>query len=261
MACPRLILTVAVLGLGVLHAQDTPPKDEIFWVDINPKDANQPRFKTYLHQPPKGVNAQCTILITAAQWRQDILVATNSAAHFDNCAFHESVAYIKQFLDEAEAQIKAGKPEEAVATIGRALHGIQDFYAHSNYVEMMATQFPSSFATVPTLKVWTGEGQAELEKLMTAGLISGRYPDQPQLCSAAVPEHKEIAKDSRSFNAEARKVVAGWENRTYYNAALELSQRATNDFLLDVLQRWPSLQTKCGTTLGYLSIVDRRKAQ
>jgi len=164
-------------------------------------------------------------------------------------------------LDEVEAEIKGGKSDEAVATLGRALHGIQDFYAHSNYVEMMATRFPSSFATVPTLKVWTGEGQAELDKLMTAGLISGRYPDHPQLCPVPVPEHKDIAKDSRSFNAEARKLVAGWENRTYYNAALELSQRATNDFLLYVLQRWPSLQAKCGTTLGYLSIVDRRKPQ
>jgi len=114
MACVRLILTVAVLIAGTLHAQDTPPKDEIFWVDINPKDANQPRFKTYLHQPPKGVNAQCTLLITAAQWRQDLLVATDSAAHFDNCAFHESVAYIQRFLDEVEAEIKGGKSDEAV---------------------------------------------------------------------------------------------------------------------------------------------------
>ena len=53
-----------------------------------------------------------TLLITTAQWRQDLLVDADSAAHFDNCAFHESLAYIQRFLDEAEAQIKAGKPEE-----------------------------------------------------------------------------------------------------------------------------------------------------
>lgn len=256
-----LLFYIAVLMSGTVRGQDSPPKDEIFWVDINPKDADQPRFKTYLHQPPQGVNAQCTLLITAAQWRQDLLVATDSAAHFDNCAFDESVTYIGRFLAEADAQIKAGKLAEAVTTIGRALHGIQDFYAHSNYVEMMAARLPDAFQKVQTLQVWTTDGQAELNTLMGAGLISGRFPDHPQLCLPTAPEHKDIAKDSRSFNAEASKVVAGWDNRTYYRAAQELSQRATNEFLLYVLQRWPSLQTKCGTTLGYLSIVDRRKPQ
>ena len=76
MARAFLLFYVAAVIAANVNGRDNPPKDEVFWVDINPKNADQPRFKTYLHEPPKGVNAQCTLLITAAQWRQDLLVAS-----------------------------------------------------------------------------------------------------------------------------------------------------------------------------------------
>ena len=66
--------------------------------------------------------------------------------------FQDSVGYIQRFLADANARMIAGKLDEAVTSIGRALHGIQDFYAHSNYFELMATHFQNSFQAVPTLR-------------------------------------------------------------------------------------------------------------
>jgi hypothetical protein len=59
--------------------------------------------------------------------------------HFDSCAFGESVAQINAFYRDALANLVPGPsfdPWSATDDFGRAQHPIQDFYAHSNWVEL-----------------------------------------------------------------------------------------------------------------------------
>ena len=148
-------------------------------------------------------------------WGQDLVYSNDATAHFDNCTFEESIAYVEKLLNDADGQVKAGKPNDAVTSIGRALHGIQDFYSHSNYVELMAHRHPTDFKAVKIVAVWTVDGQKSIEPLIKEGLVSGRFPDSPRRCGLTAPNHKDLAKDSRTFNAAARKIVPGWANRTY----------------------------------------------
>jgi hypothetical protein len=64
-------------------------------------------------------------------------------AHFDrdptktsDQCFRESVKHVQDKKAEAIALIKACNNESALKAIGEALHAIQDFYAHSNYVDL-----------------------------------------------------------------------------------------------------------------------------
>ena len=100
----------------------------------------QPKFSLPNHfqliKALKGTKRRCTVELIAAQWRQDLLHQGDSFAHFDNCAFDPGVAFVQEQL----AQAKTSADHDAfgaMADLGRALHAIEDFYAHSNYVESM----------------------------------------------------------------------------------------------------------------------------
>jgi hypothetical protein len=58
--------------------------------------------------------------------------------HFDSERFGEASAHLTQLKDQVIAAITAASPdgERARAALGTALHTVQDFYAHSNWVDI-----------------------------------------------------------------------------------------------------------------------------
>lgn len=62
--------------------------------------------------------------------------------HFDNNALEESYAYIEEQRALVYASLRNGAPPAARAAFGRLIHTAQDFYAHSNYVDLWLAQFP-----------------------------------------------------------------------------------------------------------------------
>ena len=91
------------------------------------------------------------VLSRAAVW-QDVRHAASSAAHFDNCAFDDGLAYIAALEREAGDLLRAAtarrtasggmgeaalrQAHAAVFLLGQALHAVQDFYSHSNFLEL-----------------------------------------------------------------------------------------------------------------------------
>ncbi len=59
--------------------------------------------------------------------------------HFDDNRFAESYAYMDRQRQEIAAALSAGKAQVAWRAFGRLLHTAQDFYAHSNYVQLWLT--------------------------------------------------------------------------------------------------------------------------
>lgn len=73
--------------------------------------------------------------VTAANLGQDGLgtLLGHDYIHFDACKFKESLAYI----DDQHGLIANNQnPHQMRAAFGRLTHGAQDFYAHSNYVDL-----------------------------------------------------------------------------------------------------------------------------
>jgi hypothetical protein len=239
------------------------PVQQLTWAEFDAADEHP--FKTWLHpDAPESVATSCAWQLSAAQWTQDIVAADHSEAHFDNCAFDAAVDFINDRLRAADAAVKARLFADAMYDLGQALHAIQDFYAHSNYIELMAQAHPHDVASAKTIAFWQKDGVKLLRDLRSTGLVSGRVSysiASGKRCSASGPTHEDIAKDSASFSAHAKTVIPGWGNRTYFVAALDAATAATQDFLRYSFTRWPDLGRACGKPVGYLTVVERRPLQ
>lgn len=67
--------------------------------------------------------------------------------HADDCAFTETAAQVNSFQTRAVARLTPGSgldPWSASDQFGRSLHPVQDFYSHSNWVEL---GFPAARTT------------------------------------------------------------------------------------------------------------------
>jgi hypothetical protein len=218
-------------------------------------------FETSIHTSiirEGSLPSQCVELLARAQWRQDVVLSTWAPAHFDNCRFDDSAQYIAALLGEAEAAVAHGDRDAMMVGLGRALHAVQDFYAHTNYVELMAKEVPS-FADVPVVDVWHPGAQDRLRALAAKGLVSGEVWWEPgSACASPSRTHAELNKDSPK-STEGVKLTAPWD-MTGFRAAHELALRATHEYLHEFLSRpaWKALLGDCAGTLAFGSESDRR---
>ena len=232
--------------------------------------ADQP-FGFTAHKEANAMKAMpkvCFNQLNRAIYWQDTYHQFQSKAHFDNCDFKGALDYIQKLYDEAQnLALRAKKENEevknetiklAMFSLGQALHAIQDFYAHSNYVELMEKRY-EEFDDVPSLKFWTEDGRKTLEKLAEAKeLHTGRvWWGFPKLCEDSVPSHEELAKDSES--TESGEIsIEKWEDLSRFQAAQQLSNEASLEFIKDSFKKMPILGEVCGTNAIYTVFVDRR---
>ena len=78
-------------------------------------------------------------------------------AHFDAEKFNESNERVIQFTQKTYDQLKAKDYGSARATAGQILHTIQDFYSHSNWVEMGRTYLNLDIGTTNFSKLETAQ--------------------------------------------------------------------------------------------------------
>lgn len=135
-----------------------------------------------------------------------------SALHFDNCAFPPGVERIEDLWQ----LIRAGEVVDRYVTFGTMIHTVQDFYAHSNWVELHQDQDP-----VPT---W----DLHLSTLPPA-IVSGVFAlDFPKLCGPGAPSHAQLNKDSPDSEEGAKVVTSGPnQGRTLFDLAFAGALAAT----------------------------------
>jgi len=73
----------------------------------------------------------------------------NGAHHFDNCMIEQGISYInaqqnRVVLFAKDAPTDNDAKRKALEAFGELLHTAQDFYAHTNYVELFLANNPSS---------------------------------------------------------------------------------------------------------------------
>ena len=69
--------------------------------------------------------------------------------HFDNNSFEKSYAYIEEQRLLAISELQSNDPASAWSAFGRLTHTAQDFYAHSNYIELWVARLPSGTVPAP----------------------------------------------------------------------------------------------------------------
>jgi len=158
------------------------------------------------------LNSENLVIVIAANDAQDVLQA-DSKRHFDNCCFEEGVEYIKEEWKNVELETNF---ELALAAFGRLLHTVQDFYAHSNWMEIHLY-----FDPIP---VW----DLDLNNL-PSGIVSGTWLfGFPKKCSEGALKHSELNKDELS-SEEGEKIVSTGPlaGETLFSLAHEVAIRAT----------------------------------
>lgn len=234
-------------------------------------------FDPSIHGAMTPQGAICSNELNAAIYRQDVLHAFEAKAHFDNCAFDASTEYVDSLIAEARDSIDhiqgagtdgdvPGEVREAMLSFGQALHAIQDFYAHSNYVELMQARVPaiSDEAAIPIVEFWKPAGRQQLRNLAVTGLHSGRvwWSLPNNTCSASVPSHGDLAKDSPDTKAGKESSIfmhkLTGQFVSNHTVAFNLAARATREFLRWAGQTYPQIEKFCGQTLRYVVLPDRR---
>lgn len=154
--------------------------------------------------------------VVAANIAQDLL-QTQSKVHFDNCDFPGGIDHLA--AEWAVIDTVGDKyADSALGAFGALLHTTQDFYAHSNWIELHQDQSP-----VP---VWD-QTLASLPEAIVSGTW---WIGSPKLCGPNAPTHSQLNKDSPK-SAEGGKIVDSGPNKgktlfeLAYATALEASKR------------------------------------
>ena len=90
--------------------------------------------------------------IIEANLNQDRLLGQigHDEYHFDNNAFEKSYAYMEQQRALTVSSLLANDAPAAWSAFGRLTHAAQDFYAHSNYIDLWLASQPDGAIPTPS---------------------------------------------------------------------------------------------------------------
>lgn len=140
----------------------------------------------------------------------------SSSHHFDNCAFHEGDQKIRKDRDVIFGESDR-LSRRSVEALGRILHTVQDFYAHSNWIEVHLGDSP-----VP---LWNLD-PATLPKAVCSGTWTQGKPRCHR--TPACPTHGELNKDSDSSGMGKLVIKSGPnEGKTHWDLARKAAVEAS----------------------------------
>jgi len=90
--------------------------------------------------------------IISANLKQDGLLGLigHSEYHFDSNAFEQSYAYLEEQQALIVSSLEMNDLPSAWSAFGRLMHTVQDFYAHSNYIDLWLSCQPDGALPTPS---------------------------------------------------------------------------------------------------------------
>jgi RHS repeat-associated protein len=163
---------------------------------------------------------------------------SNSREHFDNMNFsqiNENFSYIGKNIDKAIGSYNSGAIDsfELGKVVGEYYHAIQDFYSHSNYVELYEKTYgQTNVKNIPTYAdAMSNKKYARFAALLKAELKTGEYPGKGS------GSHRQMNHDlgaGASFETSLAPEVLGrkvnWNSRAAEDVATR-STRNTNTYV------------------------------
>jgi hypothetical protein len=180
-----------------------------------------------------------------------------ASKHFDGESLPEGQARIIGLLNGIEGALTKDDAKGAREALGSALHTIQDFYSHTNWVELGHREPHPGLgrpgnaldrlpATIATCQNCTGGGFFSFPdcsmNLITSGLTSGYYGDQdppfavkpPGKCSHGGPLDKSaIGRSGEGINKDSTSRTASPHN-FLHTVAAAVAKDATKQFIHDI---------------------------
>ena len=142
-------------------------------------------------------------------------IQNRSAIHFDNCAFREGSGRINRCWHRIFTESDRFS-EKSLKAFGRLLHTVQDFYSHSNWIELHRGVSP--------IPLWNLNPVS-----LPAGICSGTWKEgKPKRCKRGTPSHDRLNKDNR-LSHSGKVILSKGPNkgRSYHELAVETAYRAS----------------------------------
>lgn len=162
----------------------------------------------------------------------------HSALHFDGESFPEGQARLLALRGQVVERLAAGDAAGARDALGGALHTLQDYYAHSNWVEL-GNRAPNPDLgrpgrPLPRLPATTAT--CDGSTLLTGELTSGYYGGQdrtppPGKCRHGGPFDRSPGSGGINKDTPIRALSP---HAALHAAAAELAEEATRQFLRDI---------------------------
>lgn len=182
-----------------------------------------------------------------------------SQRHFTNEAFAPSTQNLITLKREILELLRRLQPQgnEARQKLGMAIHGIQDFYSHSNWVELGRTGIVNTFGTgllsnPPRDLYACPTDPDELGPDGGGGLTSGYYVE-PTGC-LFVPQGKCRHGNYTALCPGINKDKPGFGPPGAHEAVMELATRATETFVKQITDELQGNDAALGALLGLRSI-------
>lgn len=162
--------------------------------------------------------------------------------HFDRIpgvsskdAFLRGARYLRAEKQDTIDKAKAGNPAEALKALGRALHAVQDFKSHSNYIDLTDEERKQVEAAL-----WDDTKQPPATLKITGFDPKAADPERPKGDNYS---HAEFSKDFPTKNDESKTKVG---DKTKFDLAKEAAIRESQDLLQMVMgalteAQWKSL--------------------
>ena len=174
--------------------------------------------------------------IIQANIKQDGLLGQigHSHFHFDNNAFNESRAYIQDQREKLFSNMGVNKPVSARKHLGRLLHSLQDFYAHSNYVTLWLQRYDPR-----SLPHYDSIDPCDDQILVCSKLRSGKLYYPLEILSF-IPVLKEVVLPLLPRDSHARMNLDGPESGEKFLYAFSAAAKMTNIEFEDIISGMPA---------------------
>lgn len=249
-ACALLSLSAALGGCGAADEVATEPQPGSASNAFS-TSPGEPNHEEITATGLSFLRPEVIAALQAADVATDVEFVLVNANHFDDCNFTGGSQVVSSSQAEAVAQLDPAAPLSteplAIGAFGRSLHAVQDFYAHTNWIELggdvlvddSLSAFPtlSPYSTIASTGFVVVQGNkpkhaaltrdetaayptsaivtAKLDKARGPGLISGTVDyEAGDFCPASVAmSHEQLNKDKstnvgRSQQYEAAKSLA-----------------------------------------------------
>ncbi|XP_051901470.1 von Willebrand factor A domain-containing protein 7-like isoform X2 [Pristis pectinata] len=165
-------------------------------------------FAAYYGKPVSGWRFTLAILeMGLANGMVDALYMLDSRRHFDSETFLEGKELLLRGKASVVRRILAGKHSSARISMGAALHTLQDFYSHSNWLEL-GYETPNSTSSNPSSR----SGISQRRAVRPARTVRTRNPAGTTSCptsSVGRSSPLAISVSIRSAGPEASAVTVG----------------------------------------------------
>lgn len=246
-ACACLSLSVGLGGCGASDESATTESELGTVRDSFSTTPDEPNHEDITATALSFLRPDIVTALQVGNVATDVQFFLVNANHFDDCNFSGGSAVVASSQAEAVAQLdpSLASPETdalALRAFARSLHALQDFYAHTNWVELggevlvddSLTAFPSlrPYSLIPSSGFVVVQGrkpkhtaltrdeaaaypsnavvEAKVGKKRAPGLISGTVDyEQGDFCPASIAmTHDELNKDKSTNVGRAQQYEA-----------------------------------------------------